>query len=361
MTGPVMHFSDRAQSKGPGLRAKDHNQNRQGTEAMTITTRRRALGAALATVAALAAAPLSADEMKRIAIANFGPHVTLDQAIEGFKQALAEKGFVEGETVTYEYSHGNFDPSLVPQILRGLEATDPDLMLTITTPITQAAVDLVEDKSLPIVFTVVTDPVDAGVVPSWETGSDRFVGASNMQSAEAVTRFARDLLGEIDSMGMLYNPGDVADTNQLARAREVAEAEGLEFKAEGVESVNDIQQRAMALRGMDFIYVPSSSLLQPALPAAAAAAERIGVPIINASHPAVREHVVLASVSIDWAQVGYNSGLLAAEILNGAKPSELANSRPSIGEHIPLISARRMAEMGMELPAALADCDCVVE
>jgi putative ABC transport system substrate-binding protein len=268
---------------------------------------RRILGmgfAAAAGLGALAFPAVAQNDSKLIAIANFGPHVTLDQAIAGFKKALADEGYAEGEGVVYEYAHGNFDPSLVPQILRSLEAKDPDLILTITTPITQAAVDLVEDKSIPIVFTVVTDPVAAGVVPSWDTGSDRFVGASNMQSLEAVLDFAGKLLGEVDSMGMLFNPGDVADTTQLARAKEVAAAAGIEFKAEGVESVNDIQQRAMALRGVDFIYVPSSSLLQPALPAAASAAERLGVPIINASHPAVREHVVLASVSISWEQVG---------------------------------------------------------
>ena len=331
---------------------------------MTLCIDRRALGAVLFAATALGAfcgPALAQDDDKLVAIANFGPHVTLDQAIAGFKKALADNGYVEGDNVAYEYAHGNFDPSLVPQILRSLEARDPDLMLTITTPITQAAVDLVEDKSIPIVFTVVTDPVAAGVVPSWDQGSDRFVGASNMQSLEAVLDFAGKLLGDVDSMGMLYNPGDVADTTQLARAREVAAAAGMEFKAEGVESVNDIQQRTMALRGVDFIYVPSSSLLQPALPAAASAAERLGVPIINASHPAVREHVVLASVSISWEQVGYNSGLLAVEVLNGAAPSSLANSRPAVNDHLPLISARRLEAAGMTLPAALADCDCVVQ
>jgi putative ABC transport system substrate-binding protein len=331
---------------------------------MTFRIDRRALGAALlgaAALGALSAPALAQDDAKTVAIANFGPHVTLDQAIGGFKKALADKGFVEGENITYEYAHGNFDPSLVPQILRSLEAKDPDLLVTITTPITQAAVDLIEDKSLPIVFTVVTDPVAAGVVPSWESGSDRFVGSSNMQSLEAVLQFAGDLLGEVTSMGMLYNPGDVSDTTQLEAARAVAEAAGITFKAEGVESVNDIQQRTMALRGVDFIYIPSSSLLQPAVPAAASAAERLGVPIINASHPAVREHAALASISISWEQVGYNSGLLAAEVLNGASPASLSNNRPGIEEHVPLISARRLEAAGMTLPEALADCDCVVD
>lgn len=319
--------------------------------------RAAALAAGLALVAAL---PAEA-QMKRVAIANFGPHPTLAQSVDGLKEALAERGYIEGETVVYEYSHGNFDPSLVPQILRGLEATNPDVMVTITTPITQASVDLVQNKDLPIVCSVVVNPVAAGVVPSWEKGSDRYVCSSNLQSMDIVLDFAGKLLGEIKSVGMLYNPGDVADTTQLAQVRETVEARGIAFKAEGVESVNDIQPRTMALRGVDFIYVPSSSLLQPALPAAASAADRIGVPIINASHPPVRDHVVLASMSISWDRVGYNAGVRVAAILDGAKPADLSNHRPGLDDHAALISSRRMAQRGMTLPEALADCDCVVD
>lgn len=327
---------------------------------MTRLSPSRALGLVALAGAIALAAPADA-QMKRVAIANFGPHLTLDQSIDGLKEALADRGFVEGETVIFEYSHGNFDPSLVPQILRGLEATNPDVMVTITTPITQAAVDLVQNKSLPIVCSVVTEPVLAGVVPSWDSGSDRFVCSSNLQSMDLVISFTRDLLGEVSSMGMLYNPGDVADTTQLAYAREAAERAGITFRAEGVESVNDIQQRTMALRGVDFIYVPSSSLLQPALPAAASAAQRLGVPIINASHPGVQEHSALASMSISWDRVGYNAGVLVAAILEGASPSELANHRPGPDDHTALISGRLMERLGLTLPDSLADCDCVID
>lgn len=75
-------------------------------------------------------------QTKKVAIANFGPHGSLEQVIAGFKQALADKGYVDGKTVTYDYSHCNFDPSLVPQVLSKLEAGKPDLMVTITTPMT---------------------------------------------------------------------------------------------------------------------------------------------------------------------------------------------------------------------------------
>ncbi|MCW5720810.1 MAG: ABC transporter substrate-binding protein [Devosia sp.] len=304
---------------------------------------------------------LAQDGMTTIAIANNGPHVTLDEAVVGFKRALADNGYVEGKNVTYAYQHGNFDPSLTPQVLRSLEAQDPDLLVTITTPVSQAAVNLINNKELPIVFVVVADPLGAQLVPDWEHGSERFVGSSNLQSLEAIIAFADELLGGVESMGLLYNPGDVGDVASLKAAEAAANAAGIRFKAEGVESVNDIQQRTTALNGVDFIYVPSSNLIQPALPAVAASADRMGIPVINASHPAVQEGAALASLSVSYDQVGYNGGLLAVDLLKGAKPAELANFKPSAEQHVPLINAKRLSALGLTLPASLADCDCLVD
>jgi putative ABC transport system substrate-binding protein len=310
--------------------------------------------AALATTSALA-------QTKKVAIANFGPHGSLEQVISGFKQALADKGFVEGKNVTYDYSHCNFDPSLVPQVLSKLEAGKPDVMLTVTTPMTQAAVKIVRDQSIPIVFAPVTDPVAAGLVPDWQHGSARFVGASNMQSIEAVFDFARKLLGNVKSFGMLYNPGDANDVANKNLAESAAKAAGIEFKAIAVDAVGDIGPRAAALEGVDFIYAIPSSLLMPALPAIASTADRMKIPVISSSPQGAQDHVVLGAMSVSWTKVGYQAGLRAADILSGKKPSELSNYKPAAEDHTAVISGRRLKQAGKALPAALADCKCVVE
>lgn len=300
-------------------------------------------------------------QTKKVAIANFGPHGSLEQVIAGFKSALADKGFTEGRNVAYDYSHCNFDPSLVPQVLTKLEAGKPDVMLTVTTPMTQAAVRIVRDQAIPIVFAPVTDPVAAGLVPAWERGSDRFVGASNMQSMETVFGFARKLLGNVKSFGMLFNPGDANDIANKGIAEAAAKAAGIEFKAIAVDAVGDIGQRAAALEGVDFIYAIPSSLLMPALPAIASTADRMKIPVISSSPQGAQDHVVLAAMSVSWTKVGYQAGLRAADILGGKKPSELTNYKPVADDHVAVISGKRLKQRGSALPAALNDCNCVVE
>jgi putative ABC transport system substrate-binding protein len=300
-------------------------------------------------------------EPKKVAIASFGPHGSLEQVIAGFKSALAEMGYVEGKSVVYTYGDCNFDPSLIPQLLAKLEAGKPDLLLTVTTPMTQGAVKLIRDPSLPIIFAPVTDPVAAGLVPDWQHGSARFVGASNMQPMEAVIDFAVKLLGGVKSFGVLYNPGDANDVAGKAIAEAAAKAAGIEFKAVGVDAVADIPQRVTSLQGVNFIYAIPSSLLMPALPAIVATADRLKIPVISSSPQGAQEHLVLAAVSVSWTKVGYQAGLLAAKVLEGAKTAELPVYRPSVADTMAVISGRRLKQWGRQLPAALADCGCVVE
>jgi putative ABC transport system substrate-binding protein len=66
-------------------------------------------------------------------------------------------------------------------------------------------------------------------------------------------------------------------------------------------------------------------------------------------------------MSVSWTKVGYQAGLRAAAILNGAKPSQLANYKPAPADHSAVISGKRLKQSGKELPAALADCKCVAE
>ena len=310
-------------------------------------------------VSALSLSPAQAAN-KKVAIASLGPHSVLKLVIDGFKAGLASQGLKDGEGVDYVYKDANFDPSLVAQVLTALEASDPDLLLTVTTPITQASKRVIRDKSLPIVFAPVTDPVDAGLVKSWDKGSARFVGASNLQDMDTVIGQSKAILGKVSTMGLLFNPGDANDRVNVKYAEAAAKRAGVELRAISVETVNDIPSRVEALKGVDFIYLIPSSMLQPSLAVVAASAKRNRIPIVNASPAGVKDGHVLAAVSVSWRDVGRQAGLLAARILKGAKPSDLPIFRPRPADHRVLLSAKRFEALGLSIPAAFKDCKCVM-
>lgn len=317
----------------------------------------------IVTAGALAAGAVAgAAEPVRIGIANFGEHTQLNAAVEGFKMALTEAGFVEGTDVVYTESHTNFDASLVPQVISRLQSEQPALIYTVTTPVSQIAKQALAGSGIPIVFSAVTDPVAANLVPSLEAGDTDMTGASDLQDVAAVMEFTRLLLPDATRLGVPYHPGEANDVAVIEKIKEAAPAAGFEIVEVGVDNVNDIQQRITSLSGRaDVIYVPSSNLIQPAVAAVAAAARQIGVPLVNSDDAAVREGIAPASFAVNFIQVGMNAGNIAVQILNGAEPQSIAPIVPAYEDHSPLISRSQLEALGIALPDALADCDCFVD
>lgn len=315
---------------------------------------------AAAAVAAVAVG-LPAHAQRVIAIAVNGPHATLKQAEDSFKAELGRLGYVEGKDVVYRTSMGNFTPALIPQLLAQAEATSPVLLLTITTPVTQAARTVVKNPNLPIVFTVVSDPVKAQVVPAWDRGSDRFVGVSNFQNMDATFGFAKQLFPSAKTVGLLFNPAEANDVAHIEAAQAAAPKHGLAVRTAPVDNVNDIAPRVQSLRGVDFLYILPSNMLIPAAPAISAAAGQINAPIISSSSPIVRQHGAVASYGVDYTKQGQTAARLADQLLKGKKPSELANHRPGADDNEAFFSAKQLERYKVEVPAAWKGCaDCIV-
>lgn len=306
---------------------------------------------------ALGTSMAAAQQSPKVAIALFGPHPTLHQLIAGFKAELAKQGF----TPVYDEGHINFDRSLAPQFLQRLSAGNPDLMLTITTPLTQTAKQALATRKFPIVFGSVTDPVAAKLVPSWEKGDLMMTGGSNIPSMDATLGFIKQLMPNVKKLGFLYNPGDDSDLSFLRNMEAAAAKAGIELVKVGVDNANDIPARVQSFQGrVDALMVPSSSLLIPAAPAIASVTNRIKLPTFSPNTTNVAAHHFLGAMTVEYTSLGTAAGKIAADILRGKKPADIPPAQPTVAEHEMKISGVRMKELGIALPESLKNCNCVV-
>lgn len=297
-------------------------------------------------------------QSKKVAIALFGPHASLQQVSDGLKDTL-EKAGVE---VDYDEGNVNFDRSLVPQFLNRLAAAKPDLMVTITTPMAQSAKQILNKRDFPILYAPVTDPVQAGLIESWDAGAPLMTGVSNIPNIDATIDFMKVLLPDMKRLGILYNTGDDSDTAFVRKFQEVAPKHNVELVLIGVENANDIPQRVTLAGGKaDALFVPASSLLQPAAPAIASTARRIAIPVFGSNVPSVDDGHVLAAFAADFYRIGEKTGDLALRVFNGEDPATIPVSLLEADDHITRISRKQMDALGLSLPDALQNCDCVVD
>jgi putative ABC transport system substrate-binding protein len=322
-----------------------------------VMRRRAFLGGA---AGVLASSPAFADRIT-IGIAQWGPHPQLDAVASSFKARMAQLGYYEGDGVVYKTENAHFDTSLLPQIISTLKADRPALLVTIATPVTQAAKQIMKGSGIPVVFAAVVDPVVAKLVPSWTQGGDDMAGSSNQEDIREVLGFMRKLMPDAKRIGFPFNPGEDNNVSVAQRLKAAAPGFGFSVVEVAVDASADVPVRVTSLKGQaDVIYTPSGGLIQPAMPAIAAAAGQIGLPVVDSGVGWVKQNVVLAGFALDYAKVGAAAADVAVKILKGTKPADIPTTRPGPNDYEAAISAAVAKKIGFTVPSALADCKCVV-
>jgi putative ABC transport system substrate-binding protein len=328
---------------------------------MSFTRRGLSAGAFAALSLGFLAFGAKADPI-HIGIAQWGRHPQLDAVNVNFRSELARQGFVEGKDVVYDWEVANFDASILPQILNKLKSASPKLIMTISTPVAQSAKQTLKGAGIPIVFAAITDPIKAKLVTDWEHGADDMTGSSDQQNAGSIIEFTKKLMPGIKKLGVLYNPGEDNNLSVLERLKSAAAPAGIEIVEAGCDNAADIPIRVASLKGRaEAVFVPTGGMMQPAIPAISAAAAQISLPVVNSSAVAARDGLVLAGYEVNYDEVGRAAGGIAAKILKGAKPAEIPPVRVGKDDFKVVVSGKELKKLGMPLPAALADCHCVVE
>ena len=322
---------------------------------------RKVLSLAIGSLAVWLAGPALA-ESKKVAIASFGEHPALQLVIDGFKASMKERGYGD-DKLTITFTHVNWERNLIPQMLTKIVADKPDVVVTITTPVSQTAVRALQDPAIPVVFAAVQDPVVAGLIPAWDKAGPNMTGASNRVDMDGTAKFIKAMIPGIKRLGVPYNPGDDAD-NALRKDLTAAAAKyDLELVMVGVDNANDIPQRLQTLAGkVDAIYVFPSNLFQPATAQIAAVTERMGLACFNGLPAPVEKNEMLGSYSVNWPKVGASAAEIVDRIFHGEAVSSIPPTMPTPADHGVVISQKQLDRWKLKLPDEYADCAaCLVK
>lgn len=242
-------------------------------------------------------------------------HASLDAAYEGFIAGLADAGLVEGENLTIDFQNAQADQSNMVTISERFVKNKVDLILAIATPAAQAVAAATTE--IPIVFTAVTDPVEARLVESLEAPGTNITGVSDAGPIEEQIELIAALVPEAKTIGILYNSSEVNSEIQAKQAEAAAKRIGLEVKFGTVASVNDIEQVLTSIADdVEAIYLPTDNTFASAMANVAKVTEAKKIPVVAGAQSMVEEGG-LATIGLDYYKLGLQTGAMAAKILNG--------------------------------------------
>lgn len=274
-------------------------------------------------------------------------HPSLDEAYEGFKDGLADQGYTEGENIEFDYQNAQNDQSNTATIANNFVADRVDLIFANSTPSAQSA--LQASSETPIIFTSVTDAVEAGLIDDVETPGELITGVMDLhpEAIEMTVDFIAEYFPEAN-VGMIYNSGEQNSVSQIEAVEEAMEGTGLESTTRSVSSSAEVQQAAESLIGaVDLMYIVTDNTVVEALETVAGVAESQDIPLV-VGEPDSLERGGFATFGIDYHTIGYRAGEMAAEVLSGEKsPADIPAEYP---EDMELFINKEAAEaQGVEI------------
>lgn len=313
---------------------------------------RRTLVAALALGGAAALGwPATAQEIKTVAVTAIVEHPALDAARNGIKDELAAAGYEEGHNLDFLFESAQGNPATAAQIARKFVGDAPDVIVPISTPSAQAVVGAT--REIPVVFTAVTDPVGAKLVPNLERPGGNVTGMSDLSPIGLHLDLIREVVPAAERLGVIYNPGEANSVTLLELIRQEAPARGLEIVEAAAPRSADVLPAAESLVGnVDAIYVPTDNTVVTALEAVIKVGTDNQLPVFAGDTDSVPRGAI-AALGFNYYDLGRQTGKIVARVLDGEAPGAIEVQGIEITELF--VNPGAAKAMGIELPQAVIE------
>lgn len=254
-----------------------------------------------------------------IGISQFAEHGSLDNCRKGFIEGLKEEGIEEGKNLTVKVKNADADTSMATQIASNFVSDNVDLICGIATPSAQAAYNAAMDQNIPVIYTAVTDPVEAQLATDDQKPAGEVTGTSDKLPIEAQLAMIREVLPDAKTIGILYTTSEANSVSSIAEYEKLAGQYGFKIKKSGVTNTSEIQLAAAdLLDAADCLTNLTDNTVVSALPTVLGMAEEKHIPVFGSEIEQVRKGC-LAAEGIEYVELGKQTGKMAAQVLKGEK------------------------------------------
>jgi putative tryptophan/tyrosine transport system substrate-binding protein len=275
--------------------------------------------------------------------------------VDAFRKGLGETGYIEDRNVTVEYHwlDGQFDrlPALMADIVRrrvAVIATPSDTLITTTAKAATA--------TIPIVFSVATDPVKTGLVASFARPGGNATGINYFALEVSAKRLAllHALAPKATRVTILVNPANGPSANvTLQSVEDAARSVGLltrVLKASTSDEIDAVFARFADEGADDVLFVAADGFFQSRGEQLVLLTARDKIPAAYPDRATVQAGGLM-SYGTDGADMYRHVGVYTGNILKGAKPADLPVQESTKSEFV--INRKTAKALGLEIPMVL--------
>lgn len=284
-----------------------------------------------------------------VGIIQYVEHLALDAAREGFVDALLESGYVLGRDLEIDYQNAQGDSANLSTISDRFVGKKVDLILAIATPAAQTVAG--RTSEIPILGTAITDYVVARLIDDNELPGGNVSGTTDMNPIREQIELLVKLVPKVQTVGLLYTSSEDNSLLQAQIAKEIIQELGLAYVEVTISNSNEVQQATQSIvKRADAVYIPTDNIFASAMPIVHGVTAQSKTPVICGEAGMVAAGG-LATLAINYYDLGYQTGLMARRVLQGENPAFMPIETAKDFDFA--INGRVAAEIGLEIPEEL--------
>ncbi len=249
----------------------------------------------------------------RIGVSKIVAHPALDQIEQGMVDFLAEKGY----SIEWDSQNANGEMTSATAIAQKFKRDKADLVVGIGTPSAQALANLFD--TTPVIFGGITDPLEAGLVPTYQPNSGNVGGASDKNPVYEQIKAFSEITGA-KSIGIIFTSGEANGVQLKDMFVESCEKLGLKAIQSGVSNSSEVKQAALAIiPRVDAIYVGTDNTVVSAITSISEVCKAHNKPFFTADPTSAVGLDYFMVWGFNYYQHGRKTGLAVDMVLSGEK------------------------------------------
>lgn len=234
---------------------------------------------------------------------------------------LEERNNHHGAALNVIWGDAGFDIPTVNLMVENALDQDVDLLVTLSTPVTQVAVNMTADMDdpIPVLFTSVYTPYEAGIADSACIKPNHVTGSETHTSYEYVFSALLMQNPDMERIGTIFDTGSSSGAFGAEQILDIGEAHGLTVDTAGVTGFTDLRVAAESLAdsGAEAIVLPIDHVTTQGLPIIVTVANENGVPVFHPSFSSIYYGATVGAGASPFYEQGVNVGRMLAAHLNG--------------------------------------------
>jgi len=274
-----------------------------------------------------------------------------DPLVEVFRQGLRDRGYVDGRNIKIEFRTADH-PDRLPGVAEELVQLKVDVIVATSTPAAQAVKRAT--STIPIVMSLVADPVGSGLVANLPHPGGNVTGLSSMIAEISAKRLAllKEAVPRLTRVSVLWNPDMAWHAKAIEDLKAAAPSLSMELSFVGVRTPAEFdaafstvsRARAQAL------YLLDSTLFYVHRMTLAKRASKARLPNIHTSR-VYADAGGLMSYGANYADLMRRSAGYVDKILKGAKPGDLPIEQPTKFELV--VNLKTAKALGITIPQSI--------